>query len=712
MYIPTSNSLAVVKKLLFSTEQGILIEKLTIPSLAIDITYAFVDGEWKLSQPTPGASNSGSSLTELDPPVFSKSTGIYDGTIAITLTNSNTDSKIEYYFNNLDEVLVSDNGIQELVLGSTTMICARTTSPGQGPSEIVCNTYIIDGDHQLPVLSILVNEHDIFDSEVGLFELGPDAEDNYPFYGANFWSERSEEVYFQYFNHGSQDFTGHADLEMHGGRQARTHPQKTFKLLAKTKYKQPFFEYKFFKDKPHIESYKRLVVRNASGDYNVGHCRDGFLQQRMIDLQMNLDANAYQPIAVYINGSYYGMMGLREKIDKYNMLSNYGTTDIDLLEEELEILEGDDITFRKHLQYLLDHDMTDDEVYTEASTYFDPEHLVDYFLAEMSHSNTDWPLNNIKFWRTRNDTAKWRYLLFDLDAALGRFSWTRPSKDMLENKLDIPPADRGIYLTVMHAFLENTEFRYLLFNRHQDLFNTAFSTEEMHRAFDLFIDGVMGEMRSHIDRWPSITYAKWKDENLVKMKDYMTDRPSFSMDHFVNYFDLDGLYTLRITSSTENFSFDLNSLASLENSFDGKYFKNIPISVTSFEIEGRTFLYWQVDELESGKSYTIPDRIIMRSFDQDVTLEAVYNQENSDDLLIKYVIQPEEILLVANAMSTDDIEYSISDFSGRLIYDGTVKQPSPGVVDIKVPFQYEEGIIYIIYMKQGDRKSTIKIMTI
>ena len=50
--------------------------------------------------------------------------------------------------------------------------------------------------------------------------------------------------------------------------------------------------------------------------------RDGYMQA--LSKPMNLDYQAYQPVAYYLNGEYKGLMGLRERTNKDYVEANYG----------------------------------------------------------------------------------------------------------------------------------------------------------------------------------------------------------------------------------------------------------------------------------------------------------------------------------------------------------------------------------------------------
>ncbi|MBL0073167.1 MAG: CotH kinase family protein [Bacteroidetes bacterium] len=65
----------------------------------------------------------------------------------------------------------------------------------------------------------------------------------------------------------------------------------------------------------------------------------------------NIDLIAYKPAAVFINGAYFGVHNIREKISKHYIEENFGVdkNNIDLLEEDSTVLEGDFVVFKPNV---------------------------------------------------------------------------------------------------------------------------------------------------------------------------------------------------------------------------------------------------------------------------------------------------------------------------------------------------------------------------
>ncbi len=685
------------------------LEQIDVPPLEEDISFAKVDAIWTTATPSPEMDNDGRGIAPLEMPTFSAISGIYHDTINLELAHENSMAELIYFKNDLTAPIKTNLAETTLNLRESTIICAQATIKGFPSSKLKCETFIIKTAHDLPVLSLIANQSKLFDKTTGIFEKGPDADESWPFWGANFWTDNDAEVYFQYFNTSTDTtFYGHADLEMHGGRESRTNPQKTFRLKAKNKYNQPFFEHPFFAVQPEITRYKRLVVRNASGDFNAGHCRDGFLQDYLVRAGLNLDANSYEPIVVYINGQYYGVMGLREKMDEYYTLSNYQTADIDLLEVNKLVVFGDSIDFIKHYEFLLKEDLSDPLKYEVAKNYFDIDNLTDYFIAQIGNVSTAWPQNNIKYWRPKTPEGKWRYLLFDMDIALGRHKWTLASEDALLNKMT-SFGEQNVFINIVNAFLANKDFSIYFFNRHQDLFNTVLDKESMLPKFNTFINKIEMEMPLHFERWPSNNFLNWETKEQDKIRAFIRERAAYSTQYFDDYFELGGTYDLQLQSNYPDLTtFKLNSLAVVPNEFEGTYFKTIPVTVTANKIDAAHFNYWEVEQ--AGKVTKRYENPISARFDKATKLKAIYSKDIPIFGATILTLNSTQIQLNITSPSNKAIQFELVDLIGRQLNQGGFSIIEVGNNIAVIPMTSAIEGIYFLNLKQGNKNITLKIL--
>ena len=149
---------------------------------------------------------------------------------------------------------------------------------------------------------------------------------------------------------------------------------------------------------------------------------------------LNVDYQAYQPVAYFLNGEYKGLMGLRERTDEDYIESNYGYE-----EDEIEYLRvmkdvgkyvaqiGTDEAYYNMEQYAASNN-ADADFYDKLSQMMDIDEYIDYQIIQQFIANTDWVNNNIKVWR-KKDGGKFRWILFDTDFGLSTSS--TPSSNML-----------------------------------------------------------------------------------------------------------------------------------------------------------------------------------------------------------------------------------------------------------------------------------------
>jgi hypothetical protein len=138
-----------------------------------------------------------------------------------------------------------------------------------------------------------------------------------------------------------------------------------------------------------------------------------------------VDAQAWQPAHIFLNGKYLGMLNLREQSNRHFAYSNYGIDDdeIDQWENDWDIKAGDD---KKLLEWYelatqrLKTSPTNDEIWQKIANLVDIDEYCYYMATEIYTGNKDWlryGLKNIKGFRARTDDAKFHVVLHDLDAA-------------------------------------------------------------------------------------------------------------------------------------------------------------------------------------------------------------------------------------------------------------------------------------------------------
>ena len=250
---------------------------------------------------------------------------------------------------------------------------------------------------------------------------------------------------------------------------------------------------------------------------------------------------------------------------------------------------------------------------------FDVPNLHDYFIAQTYVNNLDWPNNNLKYWREREDGAKWRYIIFDLDVALGGVSWSSVDEDEMHRVFHlIGNANR--HVRIFNQFLLNDGFRHRFINRYADLVNTTFSAATLLADVDSLQQLLGPEMERHYPRWGAAV-DQWHDA-LATLRYNIEHRPFAALGHVNAHFDLNGLNLLTLGNiPAQGGILALNTIHVSGGTWAGHYFAGNEIDVTAQPTTGHTFSHWESDHPALDGSRNLSLR-----FDPDrpISLTAVY----------------------------------------------------------------------------------------
>ena len=586
--------------LLLSDATGNIIDQTVIPALEEDHSYgrlAANQSEWVFfSTATPGFSNNDNSNYDYNvKPAFNLEQIFHTGPASIDLFCEGVDCIIRYTTDGSPPDETSIAYTNPILVDTTICIRARTFSADLLPSKIGSKTYFFNVDHELPIMALTTDPYLLFDWEEGIFMDGPEADSVYPFWGANYWRDVEIPMHVEFFKNNELKANYDVGAKIHGGRGSRTKILKSLRLIANTKFGDEEMDYPFFENRENT-SYKRLVLRNASGDFNYTHFRDAYMHRYFINQKLNLDELAYQPLAMYLNGQYWGVLNLREKVDKYYLRDNHGVDmkNIDLLEEDTFAVEGSFEIYDAMLDVVKASDMSDDAVFAEATKMVDLQSIADYMIVQNALLNTDWPNNNIKYWRERKEAAKWRFILFDMDAGMGRAPYTKAHADSFDNIMMDERYDENNFAILFRALMQNINYRNYFLNRYADLLNTTFRTENMIAETDRTVEMLDAEMFRHFQIWKWPGYDVWQENRLPGLYEFSRDRPMYARQHLMSYFGLENEVQLQFNVyPPEAGTITVNTITLEDLPWEGHYFNGIPIRITIAPSPGYTFRYWE-----------------------------------------------------------------------------------------------------------------------
>ncbi len=535
--------------------------------------------------------------------------------------------------------------IPECPVSKAVVVRAKALKDGYLPSQVVSHTYFVHprgrDRYTLPVVSFSLSEAAFFDYEEGIYTPGkyadkwrdenPGSAFSWPYEG-NFhrrgiaWEHPANMTYFP---EGEENAALNQDMgvRIHGGG-TRSFPMKSLRLYARNAYGPSRFHYPFFEDKS-LTGFNRLLLRNSGQDFTTQlwqphrtsrtMFRDAFIQNLVHNL--NFETQAYAPVVVFINGEYWGIQNFRERYDKHYLERVFGVDpeNIDLLTYRHTAKEGDNQHYLQTLNYIETYGLADSIHFSHIKTQIDVENFIDYQVANIFIANTDWPGNNIDFWRLRTDSfvenaplghdGRWRWLLYDTDFAFGLIMGEQQYK---HNTLAFATEEDGEHWPnppwstfLLRSFLENESFRIAFINRFADLMNSTFRTDHVLDVLGSFRDKLLPEMEEHFMRW-----APWEDlqsweQHLDVLRGFAGNRPAYQRKHIKEMFGIEKVsrvtldvshpYHGSVKINSINVDSDLDGVSDDIYPWHGLYFKGIPITIKALPSPGYTFSHWEGD---------------------------------------------------------------------------------------------------------------------
>lgn len=616
------------------------------------------------ASPTPGASNTtaGTVVEVLAQPTFSVAGGMNTGPVTVSISSSVTGGTVRYTLDGSDPTESSTAYTGPITLNSRTgqanvysaiptnyldpgppyyegwqapagevfkinVLRARVFRSGAVPSRITTRSYLVDplgsARYPFPVVSISTTPANLFDSSIGIY-----VPDNY--YNEGSAWERPGHIEF-YEQGGALAFEGEIGMRIHGNTTV-SRPRKALRIYSRNPAGPSTFSHQLFPEKS-VSKFDTFLLRASGNDWGQLIFRDALVSD--IASPTGLDRMSTRPAVVFIDGEYWGIHNVRDRIDEGYHFHHYGLGESEYT--QLEIWSGATpssapIYDRGNPSMLSDFEdilaraaageFATDAGYAALDDRIDVGNFIDYQIHEIWCGNTDWPGNNARLWRKvvpdrtagappRHD-GRWRWILYDADFAFAlNFSyvpgWNASATataqyDGLAHATAVSGtfwSNNEIGTRLLRKSLDNATFRQRFINRACDLLNTTLSATHSTGRLDAFQAIYAPGMTEHVARWRQPT--NWSGE-ITRVRSFVQARPAAMFGHIVNKFGLPGTaaLTVQVDAQSEGVV-QVNSIvldagtagvAAAPYPWTGTYMRTVPVTLTAQPREGFRFAGW------------------------------------------------------------------------------------------------------------------------
>ena len=377
-----------------------------------------------------------------------------------------------------------------IAIAGSCVLRVRALAEGRLWSDTVTYHYLADAQkYELPLLCISGEPGAILGSN-GIYTL---------------YEVRSLEVpvNLTLIEDGRVAFSVDCGLKMHG-RGSRELKKKSFSVRFRARYGAARLEYPLFSDTP-VTSFDSLVLRSGSEDAGRAFFRDELLTSLTADAMPQVLCQRYRPVNLFIDGQYFGLYYMRERISDEFAASYLGGTaeDVDMIYGWTKQDYGEREDWLALMRYCKTHDLSIQEHFDHVAGQLCLESFMDYYIARAYSGDQDYA--NIRHVRSRGGDGLWRIVNFDLDWGFGN----QPAA--LHQMIGHVSETAALNTVVINALLENAQFREQMLERLAWHLANTYAPERVLARIDAIEAEVAHDIRYNHERW-HLSYERWREQ--------------------------------------------------------------------------------------------------------------------------------------------------------------------------------------------------------
>lgn len=473
------------------------------------------------SKPTPGSKNgSGTEAISYVPYADIKS-GIYDSNkeFKVTLTGS---GKIYYTLDGSEPTTSSKVYSSPLTIKKTTVLRIMSKESGKLSSDVNNYSYILDTSHKTSVMSLIIDSKKL----------------NKVNNNTSLNSKVQERGYVDYFDKDGEGFSINVGLKLFGGS-TRSYKKKSYEIKFKKKFGDAKLKYKVFKN---VDSsvFDSLVLRTGSQDeFEYSDQRTvikDVVATSLMGKYTDVDVQDYVPIVLYINGKYWGIYFIREKVDETFVSNHYNVNatkdETSILRIDGEVKSGTDKKYNSMISFIEKNSLSNSKNYEKIKEQIDIQSFSDFWIGEIYTANYD-ILNTRYFSNPLVDNGKWKYIFYDIDSGFFRTfqnTFTEYTNSGGMGSWNFPT-------TLLRNMMKSSEFKSTFLERLSYNLNNTWAYKNVEKRIDEVIEEVgKDEFKRNAERWGN-SYSHW-EKSIKSMKTFAKNRNSYLVKYAKSYFNL------------------------------------------------------------------------------------------------------------------------------------------------------------------------------
>ena len=459
--------------------------------------------------PTPGKANTTSPRAPPDAPpvVVTPGSGRFAGPVTVQLQAPVGRATVYYTLDGTDPTVGGQAYTAPVAVTETTVLRAVALDERVPVSAVTTATYLVGEGIGLPVVSLVTDPAHLWGTGAGIYTNAQER--------GRKW-ERTVTVQ-GLSPAGEVGFSVGAGLRIHGNLSREKSPKRSFRLYFRGEYGPRELVYPLFGAAPG-QTYDRLVLRSEYHDSwqcrEVPRCaeeavyvRDQLVQE--LHGAMGQMAVRGRWVALYLNGAYWGLYNLTERIDEAFLATRFGHDDWDLVAADSEGYQDEHAAWEEFADWITGADLSAAAQYEQALQQLDIENFTSFIILRLWAGDTDWGVSNWYAARMRDGPdARWRLFVWDADVTLGLVGLPA-----IQSVID--SGARGSLIPILASLLASPQYQAYFTAQVERHLAGALATESVRGRLAALVAELRPAIAAEAARWlpeqePAAAVARWE----------------------------------------------------------------------------------------------------------------------------------------------------------------------------------------------------------
>ena len=596
-----------------------------------DVSWGIVDGGgWKyFDKPTPEAPNTESTAYDGFVPTLDMSSikgGFYNDAVTLNPPSVSDGMKVRCTQDGSEPTSSSQEFNSTITIDKNTVLRCAVFKDGLLSKKVTTNTFFIGETVAMPVVAISVDP-EFFTKHYIQPRAGSTNAQTPEGAPAGLYEDVEYPVHVEYFEKGSSSTEKAFEIEAGislMGNYSRLERKKSVAVVMREEYQQGWLNYPLFETRKGVnDKYKGFNLRNNGNRFVSDYFEDALggaiLEGSDVDYQRS------RQVVVFYNGVYYGIHDMRERYNKNYVETNYGieastVNIIKHLDREVTASNGTTADYQALLAYVASNDFSGENnaSYDYVKGLMDVGNFADYIAAEVYIHNGDWPNNNVRAWRSPEQS--WKFMIYDLDHG---FDWTWSVSGFGQSTNMFSWIEQGGYAgnkcyqnateQCFHTFyvklIKNPDFKRLFINRSAVMLQNYLNASTVESVRKTMADQLVSSETSR-----DLEYNGQKDRGYgsftvsnSNLTSWAEERDTEIVSQYKSKFGLGDMVSMTIAASGNGYVLMEGMKLPGNGTYSGKFFGGNTMELTAVPTNGAVFTGWSDGATENPHTVSIAE---------------------------------------------------------------------------------------------------------